>query len=164
MIPLTKKVTLLLLRKLGFIAEAVDNGLEVIQVLEKRFYDIVLMDIQMPKMNGIEATRIIRTRWPQGPKIIFITDCDSTIYRKRCFEAGADQFLAKPVSMEKLTAAIEHDMPRRLQNWIWLNLRLLGFPHSSLLDNPVLFSRSIQRTPLPGPSGRGRCSRGSYAS
>ena len=108
--PFSQTVILLMLKKLGFQAEVVDNGLEVIHLLENRPYDIVLMDIQMPKMDGIEATKIIRMRWPQKPKIIVITDCDPTIYRKLCFEAGANQFLAKPLRLGDLTMAIKNNM------------------------------------------------------
>jgi CheY-like chemotaxis protein len=112
--PFHKKVMLLMLKKLGIRAEASSNGLEVLQVLEKQCYDIVLMDIQMPKMNGIEATKIIRTRWPHGPKIVVITDCDSNTYRKICFEAGANDFLAKPLMIDELKAAIKRNSPRDL--------------------------------------------------
>lgn len=107
-----RKVTLLMLKKLGIRAKAVGDGREVLRVLEKRFYDIVLMDIQMLGMNGIEANKIIRESWPQDRRIIVISDCDSTIYGKRCLEAGADQFLAKPLKIAELAEAIEHDMPR----------------------------------------------------
>ena len=106
--PVNKKVTLLMLRKLGIQAEATANGLEVLQALERQHYDIVLMDIQMPEMDGIEATKIIRERWACGPKIIVITDCDPNTYRELCFNAGANEFLTKPVMIEELTAAIEH--------------------------------------------------------
>ena len=106
--PVNQKVTLLMLRKLGIQAEATANGLEVLQALERQHYDIVLMDIQMPEMDGIEATKIIRERWACGPKIIVITDCDPNTYREICFNAGANEFLTKPVMIEELTAAIEH--------------------------------------------------------
>lgn len=112
--PVNQKVIRLMLKKLGIKAEAVDNGLEVIHVLENRFFDIVLMDIQMPKLDGIEATKIIRMRWPQKPKIIVITDCDPAIYSKLCFEAGADHFLAKPLKLGELTRAIENNTPQTL--------------------------------------------------
>lgn len=62
----------------------------------------------MPELDGIEATRIIRKRWPSGPKIIVITDCNSEAYRKPCLDAGADEFLTKPVMVKELTEAIEH--------------------------------------------------------
>ena len=98
----------IMLRKLGFQADAAANGLEALGALERQHYDIVLMDIQTPEMDGIEATKIIRERWACGPKIIVITDFDSYIYRELCFNAGANEFLAKPVMIEELTAAIEH--------------------------------------------------------
>ncbi len=107
--PVNQKVTLLMLRKLGMRAETAANGLEVLQALEMQHYDIVLMDIQMPVMDGIEATKIIRERWPNGPKIIVITDCDSNTYQELCFNAGANEFLAKPVMIGELTAAIERN-------------------------------------------------------
>lgn len=106
--PVNQEITLRMLRKLGIKAIAAANGLEVLQALEKHSYDMILMDIQMPEMDGIQAAKIIRERWSHGPSIIFITDCDSITYRERCFDAGANEFLAKPVKMEKLTAAIEN--------------------------------------------------------
>ena len=106
--PVNQKVTQLMLKKLGIYAEATDNGLEVLQALERQHYDIVLMDIQMPELDGIEATRIIRKRWPRGPKIIMITDCDSRTHREPCMAAGADDFLAKPIMVNELKEAIEH--------------------------------------------------------
>jgi CheY-like chemotaxis protein len=110
--PINKTVMLLMFKKLGIRAEASSNGLEVLQILERRRYDIVFMDIQMPKMNGIETTKIIRMRWPHGPKIIVVTDCDSNTYREICFNAGANDFLAKPLTMDELNAAIKRNMPR----------------------------------------------------
>ena len=103
---------LLMLKKLGIKAETSSNGLEVLHILEKQFCDIVLMDIQMPKMNGIETTKIIRMMWPHGPKIVIITDCDSNTYREICFDAGANDFLAKPLTIDGLEAAIRRNSPR----------------------------------------------------
>jgi len=106
--PVNQKVIKMMLSKLGIHAEATDNGLEVLQALERQHYDIVLMDIQMPELDGIEATKIIRQRWPAGPKIIVITDCDSKTYQGPCMDAGADEFLPKPVMVNELKRAIEH--------------------------------------------------------
>jgi CheY-like chemotaxis protein len=88
----SQRVALRMLKKLGIIADVAANGLEVLQVLEGQPYDVVLMDIQMTEMDGINATRIIRERWKHGPKIIVITSCFSDSYRERCFDAGADEF------------------------------------------------------------------------
>ncbi len=112
--PLNQKVALLMLRKLGITADVAANGLEVLRALEGQPYDVVLMDIQMPEMDGIKATRIIRERWPDGPKIIVITSCFSDTYRKLCFDAGADEFLGKPVKIEELTDAIKRNVPNDL--------------------------------------------------
>jgi CheY-like chemotaxis protein len=110
--PLSRKVALRMLKKLGITAYVAANGLEVLQALEGQPYDVVLMDIQMPEMDGIKATKIIRERWAHGPKIIVITSCFSDTYRKLCFDAGADEFLGKPVKIEDLTDAIKRNMPK----------------------------------------------------
>ena len=110
--PFHKRVMLLMLKKLGIKAETSSNGLEVLHILEKQFCDIVLMDIQMPKMNGIETTKIIRMIWPHGPKIVVVTDCDSNTYREICLDAGANDFLAKPLTIDGLKAAIKRNSPR----------------------------------------------------
>jgi CheY-like chemotaxis protein len=115
--PLNQKVALLMLKKLGIMADVAANGLEVLQALEGQPYDVVLMDIQMPEMDGIEATKIIRERWSRGPKIIVITSCISDAYRKLCFEAGADEFLAKPVKIDELTDALKRNVPENLNNF-----------------------------------------------
>jgi CheY-like chemotaxis protein len=115
--PLNQKVTLLMLKKLGITADTATNGLEVLQALERQPYDVVLMDIQMPEMDGIEATRIIRQRWQHGPKIIVVTSCTSDAYRELCFDAGADEFLAKPVKIEELTGALKRAIPENLDKF-----------------------------------------------
>jgi CheY-like chemotaxis protein len=113
----TQKVIMQMLKKMGIRAKAVDSGRKVLRALEEHNYDIVLMDIQMPEMDGIEATRIIRERWPLGPKIIIITNCDARAYRELCFDAGANEFLAKPLKLEELTATIERYKPQSLDKF-----------------------------------------------
>lgn len=108
--PVNQKIALIVLKKLGYQADTAANGQEALQALEGRPYDLVLMDVQMPEIDGIEATRLIRKRWPQGPKIIFITAFDQEGCRDLCFSAGADDFLNKPVQMNELGAAIERNM------------------------------------------------------
>jgi CheY-like chemotaxis protein len=108
--PINRRIALIVLKKLGYQADTASNGKEVLLALEGRSYDLVLMDIQMPEMDGIEATRIIRKRWPGGPKIIVVTAVDRDICRKLCLDAGADDFLNKPVKQEELGAAIQRNM------------------------------------------------------
>ena len=103
------KVASLMLKKLGHQADLATNGIEAIEALEHQSYDIVLMDIQMPEMDGLEATKIIRHRWHQGPKIIFTTAL--TNCRDVCLEAGADDYLTKPLGIETLRTAIKCHMP-----------------------------------------------------
>ena len=78
--------------------------------MENRAYDLVLMDIQMPDMNGIEATKHIRSRWQQGPKIIAITSFNPEFCREQCFSAGVDDFINKPIRMNELDAVIDRNM------------------------------------------------------
>ena len=108
--PVNQKVAQLMLQRLGHRTYLAANGQEVLQALEVRAYDLVLMDIQMPKMDGIEATKHIRSRWQQGPKIIAITSFDPEFCRERCFSAGVDDFINKPVRMNELDAAIDRNM------------------------------------------------------
>jgi CheY-like chemotaxis protein len=100
-----RRVASLMLKKLGHQADIAANGIEAIEALENHFYDIVLMDIQMPEMDGLEATKIIRLRGFQDPKIIVVTSLNN--YREICLAAGADDFLTKPLGIEKLRKAIK---------------------------------------------------------
>ncbi len=114
------KIASLMLKRLGHQADLAKNGEEAIKALENRRYDIVLMDIQMPEMDGIEATKIIRQRWDYGPKIIVVTALD--ICRNACFEAGADNFLTKPLILDELRASIENHMLNPFINQLRSNI------------------------------------------
>ncbi len=95
-----QKMTLLMLKKLGYRADSVANGREVLQALERQPYDIILMDVKMPVMNGLEATKAIRERWPQNDlKIVALTAYALPGDEKRCRDAGMDAYLSKPVKM-----------------------------------------------------------------
>ncbi|WP_422571804.1 response regulator [Methanothrix sp.] len=106
-----RSTVLHMLKKLGIRADAASNGLEAIAALEKKSYDLVLMDIQMPKMNGIEATRAIFERWPQRPRIVIVSDCSARRYRDLSLDAGAVEFLAKPAKLMEICAAISRHLP-----------------------------------------------------
>jgi CheY-like chemotaxis protein len=108
------KIASLMLKKLGHKAGIATNGIEAIEALEHQSYDIVLMDIQMPEMNGLEATRIIRQRWDKRIKIIFITSIADNC--EACLEVGADDFLTKPLRIEELRDSIQCCMPIPLLN------------------------------------------------
>ena len=103
-----QKVALRFLERLGYGADAVGNGLEAIAALESRHYDLVLMDLQMPEMDGLEASRQIRLRLPpdRQPKIIALTANAMQGDRELCLAAGMDDYISKPVKMHEVEAAI----------------------------------------------------------
>lgn len=103
----SQKITLRMLEKLGYRADVAANGVEVIEALERQPYDIVLMDIKMPEMDGFEATRQIRQRWPDdGPKIIAITAYALVGDKEKCLEAGMDGYISKPVKLAELAETL----------------------------------------------------------
>ncbi len=103
-----RKVTMKMLERLGYKADAVLNGREAIQALERQQYDLVLMDIVMPKMSGIDATKEIRRRFPASrqPKIIALTAYVIPNSREICLESGMDDYLGKPVQINELKSMI----------------------------------------------------------
>ncbi|RMG45226.1 MAG: PAS domain S-box protein [Acidobacteria bacterium] len=104
-----QKVALRILEKMGYRADVAANGLEVLQALERQSYDVVLMDVQMPEMDGLEASRQICQRWPHGerPRIIAMTANAMQGDREECLAAGMDDYISKPVRPEELQAALE---------------------------------------------------------
>ena len=103
-----QKVALRFLERLGYGADAVSNGLEALAALEARHYDVVLMDLQMPEMDGLEASRQVRLRLPpdRQPKIIALTANAMQGDRELCLAAGMDDYISKPVKLHELEAAI----------------------------------------------------------
>ncbi len=108
--PLNQKIAIRMLEKLGYRADVASNGLEVLQAFEHKIYDFVLMDIQMPRMDGIEAIKVIRKYWSPGPKIIVATSLALDTCQNLCFDAGADDVLEKPLKREELKAAMERNI------------------------------------------------------
>ena len=103
-----QKVALRLLERLGHRADVVANGVEAVASVRRQPYDLVLMDVQMPEMDGLEATRRIRAdggRHPQ-PAIVALTANAMEGDREACLAAGADGYLAKPVGLEGLAGAL----------------------------------------------------------
>jgi PAS domain S-box-containing protein len=102
-----QRVTLRMLSKLGFRADVAANGLEVLQALKRQVYDIVLMDVLMPEMDGLETTKEIRQRWSnKGPKIIAMTASALKGDREMCLNAGMDNYISKPVRIEDLAKVL----------------------------------------------------------
>jgi len=103
-----QKLALRLLQQMGYRADAVSNGLEAIESVERQRYDVILMDVQMPEMDGLEATREIVSRWAKGarPQIIAMTANAMQGDREICLEAGMDDYLTKPIRVEDLVSAL----------------------------------------------------------
>ena len=101
--PVNQRVVLLFLERLGHYAEVVADGRDVLRALESRAYDVVLMDMRMPEMDGLETTRSIRVRWPdRRPHVIGVTANAVAGDRERCLASGMDGYLSKPFSMDEL--------------------------------------------------------------
>ncbi|MDA8019493.1 MAG: response regulator [Thermoanaerobaculia bacterium] len=101
---INQRVALKILAGLGYEADVAANGLEVLKALERQPYDVVLMDLQMPELDGLSASREIRKRWPkeQQPRIVAMTANALKGDRERCLEAGMDDYIAKPVRVEEI--------------------------------------------------------------
>jgi PAS domain S-box-containing protein len=104
-----QKVALSMLKRLGYKADVASNGFEVLQALERRQYDVILMDIQMPEMDGLDATRRIRERWKPAkqPCIIAITAHALEGDREEFLGAGMNDYISKPIQMKELQMALE---------------------------------------------------------
>jgi len=103
-----QKVALRMLEQLGFKADIVQNGVEALDALNRKKYDVVLMDLQMPEMDGLEATREICQRWPEGnrPWIIAMTANAMEGDRQACIKAGMNDYISKPVKIVDLRNAL----------------------------------------------------------
>ncbi len=110
-----QKVALSLLGRIGYRADVVANGQEAIDALLRQPYDVVLMDGQMPEMDGVEATRLIRRQLPPGqqPRIIAMTADALQGDRERYLAAGMDDYISKPVRFEDLVRVLTQELHRQ---------------------------------------------------
>lgn len=108
-----QKLALRLLDRLGYRADVAANGVEAIRAIERQPYDLIFMDVQMPEMDGLEATRAICARWPAGgrPRIVAMTANALAEDREACLAAGMDDYLSKPIRVEELIAALSRSRP-----------------------------------------------------
>jgi PAS domain S-box-containing protein len=103
-----QKVALRLLGQMGYRADVAGNGLEAIDAIERQTYDVVLMDVQMPELDGFGASREISRRWPgDRPRIVAMTANAMQGDRELCEAAGMDDYVAKPIRVEELVAALD---------------------------------------------------------
>jgi len=109
-----QKVALRFLERMGYKADAVGNGIEAVNSFQHRSYDLVLMDLQMPEMDGLEASRQIRrtVAADRQPKIIALTANAMQGDRELCLDAGMDDYISKPVKMHEIVAAIRRQFSK----------------------------------------------------
>ncbi len=103
-----QKVALRMLERIGYRADVVADGQEAVEALYRQRYDVVLMDVQMPQMDGLEATQCVRAELPaeRQPYIIALTANAMKGDRERCLDAGMDDYLSKPVKLDALREAL----------------------------------------------------------
>ena len=125
-----QQVAMLILEALGYQVDVVSNGLEALQAVQRQMYDVVLMDVQMPEMDGLTATDCIRQAWlnkelvvdqcngsniiSSCPRIIAMTAYATKGDRERCLEAGMDDYITKPINIPELIEALYRCQPQNL--------------------------------------------------
>ena len=103
-----QKLALRLLQQMGYRADVAGNGIEAIECVARQRYDVVLMDVQMPEMDGLEASRRIVARWKseERPRIVAMTANAMQGDREECLAAGMDDYVTKPFRVDALVTAL----------------------------------------------------------
>ncbi|MEA5550215.1 response regulator [Anabaena cylindrica UHCC 0172] len=131
-----QQVGLLMLERMGYRADVAANGLEVLQALHRQPYDVVLMDVQMPEMDGLETSRRIGQEWlgDSRPRIIAMTANAMQGDREECLAAGMDDYITKPIQIEELETALRKcNFHHQVDN-----LSSSSEPHTSTHNSSVL--------------------------
>jgi signal transduction histidine kinase len=106
--PMNQKLTYLIMQKFGYNIDIANNGLEAIKFLETETYDMLLMDVQMPEMDGLTTTRWIRKNLEIQPHIVAITAGSSGMDRQICLDAGMNDYISKPIDVKEIMRVISH--------------------------------------------------------
>jgi len=114
---INQKVALRVLQQFGYYADLAANGLEAVQAVERQKYDLVFMDVQMPEMDGLEATDRICARFPSAerPYIVAMTANAMKEDHGHCLDAGMNEYLSKPVRAEDIKAVLERTAAQKLR-------------------------------------------------
>ena len=117
--PVNQKLAGLMLGKLGYSVDFAGNGQEVLDAVALRPYDVVLMDVQMPVMDGLEASRRMAARWPAGarPRVVALTANAMAEDRETCLQAGMADYLHKPLRPQALAEALQRARPMADERW-----------------------------------------------
>ncbi len=109
-----QKLALRLLQQMGYRADLASNGIEAIESVERQTYDVVLMDVQMPEMDGLEASRRLTAKFStdERPRIVAMTANAMAGDREACLAAGMDDYIAKPIRVDALVEALMQVTPR----------------------------------------------------
>ena len=115
---INQKVTLHLLQAMGYRADMVSNGLEALAAVHRQPYDLILMDIHMPEMDGLTAMQKICQIWPprERPQMVVLTASAGLGDRERCLAAGADVYISKPIKIGELIDVLQKCQPRHQRN------------------------------------------------
>jgi len=134
------------LERMGYRADVAANGLEVLQALQRQNYDVILMDVQMPDMDGLEASRAIHEGWPaeQRPRIVAMTANAMQGDREECLAAGMDDYLTKPIQIKALQESLE-----RVGLWARVHRRSTS-PLSPVKTAPLTLE--AEKLAEPGPA------------
>jgi PAS domain S-box-containing protein len=151
-----REVVLAQLRKLGLASDAVPNGAEAVEAVRRGGYDLVLMDCQMPVMDGFAATRLIRTQDRLGIPIIAVTADATPADRNRCLSEGMNDYISKPVEVDQLIAVLSKWLPprgrqhgRASKGSGWSRDSKLGFNVDALLKR-LMGDRELARKVIQG--------------
>ncbi len=108
-IKINQLVVIAILNRLGYEADVASNGLEVLESLKTKTYDVILMDICMPEMDGLETSSIIRQQSQEfgEPWIIAVTAHPVLGDHQKCVQAGMNDYISKPISLKTVTAALD---------------------------------------------------------
>jgi len=143
---INQKLTVTMLQKSGYAVDVVENGLKAIQAVLAGSYHLVLMDVQMPEMDGLEATQHIRQNEPAGrhTPIIAMTAHAMKGDQERCLRAGMDAYLSKPLSPKEVLAAIEYWSQVGVESHV-LEERVIEHAQAPVLPSPVDVDAGLSR-------------------
>ncbi|RMG94493.1 MAG: response regulator, partial [Chloroflexi bacterium] len=143
-----QKVALRILEKLGYRADVAGNGLEVLEALKRQQYDVILMDVQMPEMDGVEATQCIRKMWPpeEQPRIVAMTAHALSGDREKYIASGMDDYVSKPIRLEELVAALGKCLPVSANDSITTAVSNTSTTHPTQPTDPTIHAGNISDT------------------